>query len=94
MPETLPLPEDVAELLLAWRHLTPYREAGDWVFAWPHTGGKRPYWPNQLMKDHIQPIAVRAGFGKVGWHSVRRCCQRLGQGSRTQPLAAETVAAR
>ncbi|HEY5163429.1 MAG TPA: hypothetical protein VII81_10505, partial [Terriglobales bacterium] len=48
-----------------------YREPGDWVFASPYSKGKRPYWPGQLMKTHIQPVAVKAGFGRIGWHSFR-----------------------
>ena len=69
--DDLPLPDEVARLLLAWRSQTVYREPGDWVFASPYSKGKRPYWPGQLMKSHIQPVAVQAGFGKIGWHSFR-----------------------
>ncbi len=69
--EQEPLPDDVYELLVAWRRITPYRAPDDWIFASPHTDGKRPYWPGQLLKDHIQPVALKAGLGKLGWHTLR-----------------------
>lgn len=59
------------ELLVAWRAQTVYRDPDDWVFASPYTNGKRPYWPGQLMKSHIQPVAVKTGLGRIGWHSFR-----------------------
>ena len=69
--ENLPLPDDVvADLLLAWRRVTVYRDAEDWVFASPYSKG-RPYWPGQLMKSHISPVSESLGFGRVGWHSFR-----------------------
>lgn len=43
--------------LLDWRNLTPYNY--DWVFASPYTNGKRPYWPESALADHIRPAAPR-----------------------------------
>jgi integrase len=41
-----------------------------WVFPNPDTG--RPYWQGGILKDHIQPAAVKAGLGKnIGWHTFR-----------------------
>jgi integrase len=68
---TLSIPEDVLELLKGWRSMTPYSHAEDWVFASPYTRGNRPYWPDTLLKKHIQPIAQEAGFPRLGWHSFR-----------------------
>jgi Phage integrase family len=33
----LPMPEEVLELLLEWRSVTPYHQPNDWVFASPYT---------------------------------------------------------
>ena len=65
------MPEDVVKALLAWREITPYRAPADWVFASPITKGKRPFWPESILKRIIQPIAQRNGFGAIGWHTFR-----------------------
>jgi integrase len=77
--EELPLPDQVAQLLLGWRRLTPYREPNDWVFASPYTNGERPYWPGQLMKSHIRPVAEKLGLGRIGWHSFRHSSNAWGK---------------
>jgi site-specific recombinase XerD len=34
--------------------------------------GKQPYWPDNLMKRHIQPVAKALGIHKkIGWHTFR-----------------------
>jgi integrase len=75
----LPLPDDLRELLLAWRRLTPYRTAEDWVFASPATKGKRPYWHGQLLQDHVHPVARQLGLPKIGWHSLRHSYMAWGK---------------
>jgi integrase len=65
------LPE-LAEMLKLWRSETAYPRDTDWVFASPFTDGKRPYWAESALKDHIRPAALRAGITKkVGWHTFR-----------------------
>jgi integrase len=62
----------LAAALLVWRDHTPYNQDSDWVFASPFTNGKRPYWPESALKDHIKPAAVEAGITKrVTWHTFR-----------------------
>ena len=56
-----------------------YRDADDWVFASPYTNGERPYWPGQLMKAHIRPVAERLGLGPIGWHSFRHSSNAWGK---------------
>jgi len=73
------LPAEVVELLHEWRSATVYSDAEDWVFASPYTKGKRPFWPNQLLKDHIQPAVLKAGFPKIGWHSFRHTVSAWGK---------------
>jgi hypothetical protein len=58
---------------------TPFNQDSDWVFASPHTKGRRPVWPAQLLKAHIQPTAVKAGFPKIGWHSFRHTVSAWGK---------------
>ena len=67
----LPLPKEVSELLREWRSITPYNQAGHWIFASPRTRGQRPLWPSQLLKTHIKPVALTAGLPNIGWHSFR-----------------------
>ena len=69
-----PVPMDgyMAEDLLRWRRQSPYPMAEDWVFASPTVGGKQPYWPDNLMKRYIKPVARKAGITKnIGWHTFR-----------------------
>jgi integrase len=62
----------MAEDLLNWRRQSPYPMAGDWVFASLRMRGEQPYWPDNLMKRHIQPVAREAGIHKdIGWHTFR-----------------------
>jgi len=57
---------------LVWRDHTPYNQDSDWVFASPFTNGKRPYWPESALQDHIKPAAAKAGITKrVTWHTFR-----------------------
>ena len=43
----------------------------DWVFASPTMKGKQPYWPDNLMKRYIKPVARKAGITRnIGWHSL------------------------
>lgn len=38
---------------------------GDWVFANPTMRGKQPYWPDNLMKRYIRPVARANGIFKL-----------------------------
>jgi len=75
----LALPEDVVDLLVQWRSITPYNQPQDWVFGSPFNKGRRPLWPSQLLKDHVQPVAVKAGLPKIGWHSFRHTVSAWGK---------------
>jgi len=68
----VPLDSYMAEDLLQWRRASPYPMPHDWVFASPTMKGKQPYWPDNLMKRYIRPVAQKAGIHKrVGWHTFR-----------------------
>jgi integrase len=73
------LPEAVRDSLMAWKRLTPYAAPGDWVFASPATHGQRPMWPDSMLADHILPIAEKAGFGRIGWHTFRHSLTSWGK---------------
>jgi integrase len=75
----LPVPEEVLELLRQWHSVTIYRAPADWVFASPYTKGKRPFWPAQLLKTHIKPVALAAGLPNIGWHSFRHTVSAWGK---------------
>jgi integrase len=67
-----PMLPELAEALFQWRQETPYPADTDWVFASPFTQGKRPYWAESAMTDHIRPAALRVGVQKhIGWHTFR-----------------------
>jgi integrase len=69
-----PVPMDsyMAEDLLRWRRQSPYPMDSDYVFASPTMKGKQPYWPDNLMKRYIKPVAREAGINKnIGWHTFR-----------------------
>ncbi|MGD0938613.1 MAG: relaxase domain-containing protein [Terracidiphilus sp.] len=68
----VPMDDYMAEDLLNWRRLSPYPLADDYVFASPTMRGAQPYWPDNLMKRHILPVAREAGIHKnIGWHTFR-----------------------
>ncbi len=68
----VPLDSYMAEDLLRWRRKSPYPMPSDWVFASPTMRGKQPYWPDNLMKRYIRPVAKAAGIHKrIGWHTFR-----------------------
>lgn len=78
----------LASALLIWRDSTPYNQDADWVFASPFTNGKRPYWPDSALKDHIKPAATAVGITKrVTWHTFRHSLASLlgqkGEGVKT-----------
>jgi integrase len=69
-----PVPMDsyMAEDLLRWRRQSAYAADDDYVFASETMRGKQPYWPDNLMKRHIRPVAKANGINKnIGWHTFR-----------------------
>ena len=61
-----PVPMDsyMAEDLLRWRRQSDYASDDDFVFASETMKGKQPYWPDNLMKRHIRPVARANGINK------------------------------
>jgi integrase len=84
----VPLAPELAELLIQLRGETLYPAETDWVFASPFTSGRRPYWPESALADHIKPAARKAGITKnVHWHVFRHSFATLmgqrGEGVKT-----------
>lgn len=74
----IPMSPGLAGALLKWRGQTDFGQLGDWVFASPQSLGRKPYWPDAVLKRHILPAADRAGVTKrIGWHSFRRTLATL-----------------
>jgi site-specific recombinase XerD len=49
-----------------------YSQDDDYVFASETMKGEQPYWPDNLMKRHIRPVAKANGIHKrIGWHTFR-----------------------
>jgi len=68
----IPVAPELAESLLTLRLRSAYNQPEDWVFASPETGGRQPFWPENLLRRHIRPAAKRVGIGKrIGWHTFR-----------------------
>ena len=68
----IPLSLDVAADLWLWKERTAYSKPDDWIFASSSAKGRKPFWPNTLLRKIIRPAAMRAGINKrIGWHTFR-----------------------
>ena len=67
--DELPLDDDLASQLLAWRcecELT----ADGWIFPSSTTG--KPYHAGSIQKRYIRPAGLKLGLGDgLGWHALR-----------------------
>ena len=68
----VPLDSYMADDLRRWRRMSAYPTDDDYIFASETMKGKQPYWPDNLMKRHILPVARANGIHKrIGWHTFR-----------------------
>jgi integrase len=59
--------------LKAWRAVASYPEDDAWLFASHHAKGTKPYYPDTMLKRHVQRTAKRLGITKnIGWRTFRR----------------------
>jgi integrase len=65
-----PLPVDpgLAARLEDLRARSAWPDAGDWVFA---NDAGRPRWQETILQCQLKPAALRAGIGRIGWHTFR-----------------------
>jgi integrase len=69
----LPIDEDAAAALAAWRRKSRFSSDADWVFTSPTSLGRKPYAPKTQLDRHVIPAAQRAKITKtIGWHTFRR----------------------
>jgi integrase len=81
----VPLDSSLAQVLAKFRKRAFYQADSDFVFA-SDRGGSRCQ--GILLTDHIKPAAVRAGIGKIGWHTLRHTFATLLHDSKA-PLAVQ-----
>jgi len=67
----------LATLLLEYKKETaPYAKDTDWLFPSPYGTG-RPRWPWTIQRTHLLPAGMRAGLGRIGWHTFRHSYSTL-----------------
>ena len=68
----VPMDPTLATELWTWKHNSSYAQPEDWIFASPHTRGRKPYWPDIVLSHVVRPAAARSGIRKhIGWHTFR-----------------------
>ena len=76
--KALPLDSPLADALLQLRSSqTPHTRPDDWVFG---NRFERPRSQQDILRRHIKPAALRAGLGKIGWHTFRHSYSTLLRG--------------
>ena len=73
----LPVDSNLADTLLERRRCQTCVRSDDWVFGnrfW------RPRSQQVILRRHIKPAALRAGVGKIGWHTFRHSYSTLLRG--------------
>jgi integrase len=72
-----PVHPSLAELLLEYKAETaPNARELDWLFPSPYARG-RPRWPWTIQRTHLLPAGIRAGLGRIGWHTFRHSYSTL-----------------
>ena len=77
----LPLPVDLrlAQALQELRGRNLYVGPQDWVFG---NQDGRPRSQESILAHHLKPAAVRAGIGKIGWHTFRHSYSTMLRGAK------------
>lgn len=76
--KALPVDSILADALRELRRCqNPCVRPGDWVFG-NRIG--RPRSQQDILRRHIRPAALRAGLGKIGWHTFRHSYSTLLRG--------------
>ncbi len=70
----LPLDPVLAEILLKHKGVSKHKADEGFVFA-GESGKVR--WPESMLQDYLKPAAVKAGIGKIGWHTFRHTYSTL-----------------
>ncbi len=72
----LPLPVDprLARILQEHWKRSPHQRPEDWVFG---NREGRPRWQESILHRQLKPAGLRAGLGRVGWHTFRHSYSTL-----------------
>ncbi|HEV2222219.1 MAG TPA: tyrosine-type recombinase/integrase [Candidatus Acidoferrales bacterium] len=77
---SLPVHPELATLLLDYKEETaPQAKNTDWLFPSPYGTG-RPRWPWTIQSRILLPAGIRAGLGRIGWHTFRHSYSTLLRG--------------
>jgi integrase len=57
-----------------------YPNCGDWVFT---NDAGRPRWQETILQRQLKPAAIRAGIGKIAWHTFRHTYSTMLRSART-----------
>ncbi len=72
----MPLDAALADVLLEQQVRTaPNARGTDWVFANQETG--KPWWPGRIQEHWLVPAGIKAGIGRIGWHTFRHSYSTL-----------------
>ena len=78
--KSLPIDPRLARSLQELWKRTFHRSPQDWVFA---NKAGRPRGQQNILHRHLRPAALRAGIGKIGWHTFRHSYSTMLRGAGT-----------
>jgi integrase len=73
----LPLHPLLADKLIQWRKVTPWKGENDWVFASAYRNGKKPLTLWNVQTLILKPAGKALEFGDIGWHTLRHTYRAL-----------------
>ena len=76
--KSLPIDPRLARSLEELWKRTLHQGPQDWVFA---NKGGRPRGQQNILQRHLRPAALRAGIGKIGWHTFRHSYSTILRGA-------------
>jgi len=84
--KSLPIDPRLARSMQELWKRTLHQGPQDWVFA---NKAGRPRGQQNILHRHLRPAALRAGIGKIGWHTFRHSYSTMlrGAGTDISPLA-------
>jgi site-specific recombinase XerD len=75
---SLPIDPRLARSLQELRKRALHQDPQDWVFA---NKGGQPREQQNILHRHVRPAALRAGIGKIGWHTFRHSYSTMLRGA-------------
>jgi integrase len=76
--KSLPIDPRLGCFLQELRKSSLHKDPQDWVFA---NNGGRPRGQQNILHRHLRPAALRAGIGKIGWHTCRHSYSTILRGA-------------